>query len=1061
MHDKYDPSNLAEMDDLNDICNLLNSCEYYNQQGFNSMAKNILSSSKCPLSIIFNNIDGNASNFDSFVADISQYSGNFSIIAIAETNIDKIHKNLYQVDNYNSEYNSKFLGKRKGSGLGIYIHEKYQFHKIEKYCQCTENLETLFVEITNTEQPITVGVVYRPPNGNLCKFYDEFEALIKILPPENVCMTGDYNIDLLKSKASQFEQLIYSHNFIPIISQATHERNSTPTLIDNILINTTDTIIKSGILESKVSDHHPVFSFFECPSKISTDNVQSLPKYDFCESNIEKFLSDIGNNIDEIIYDYNSEENFENFIEFINVNIEKNFKTDNSKFAKSKRNRLLNPWITSGIINSINKKMFYYNRWKKSCNKNKMRGDDALYLRYKKYRQELKKTIKVAKKAYYSRKFESFKGNIKKTWGLINDLRGKQHKNIKASFIVDGRMVENAREISDEFNIFFSSIARNMNAKVYSSTLNRDISRDGFVDYLDPKLKINDSMFMEDCSEIEIHDIIKSLENDKASDISIPILKRCSGYILEHLSKFFKSFLRNGIFPGILKKGCITPIFKKGDSRYLNNYRPVSTLPIFGKIFEKIIYLRLYKFFLSKNVIYENQFGFRKHHSTSHAINYSIDKVTTELEAKNYTIGIFIDLSKAFDTIEHSKLLEKLKYYGIRGRCNDILKSYLSERTQKTKFQGVYSDSCKAEFGVPQGSVLGPLLFLVYINDIVNSSHHGSFVLFADDTNIFVVGKTIDEAYKKANDLLEKVEDYMFKNQLHINIEKSCYMIFSPKPDTMTCARARPYDKNSKLDLYLCGKKLKQCSEVKFLGVMIDEKLSWDAHISHLESKLNSCIVIIKRIKRFIPKSEYMRIYNALFLPHLTYCISCWGGVPKYKLNKIFSIQKRCVRLLFGKEFSFDHPEYYETCARTRTFAEHMTPKMYTLEHTKPIFNEHEILNLENLYTYHTFMEVFKILKYQSPVSLYGLYHASNRTMNLILPRVKSDKSKNNFTFKSSAIWNNLLGNILRKCEPEKDGLIIPGSAENSDLSAPISFVKLKSKSILLASQKSGHHIQW
>ena len=301
-----------------------------------------------------------------------------------------------------------------------------------------------------------------------------------------------------------------------------------------------------------------------------------------------------------------------------------------------------------------------------------------------------------------------------------------------------------------------------MNTKVYSSTLVNDSNSDQNNQYshrkfLDPKKNVCSSMFMNECDKAEISELILGLENNKASDISITVLKKCSGLLLQHLSNFFNSFMNSGIFPSILKRGLITPIFKKGDSRYLDNYRPVSTLPIFGKILEKLIYNRLYSFLSSKNAIYQNQFGFRKRHSTSHAVNYSINKILKEHEAKMHVIGIFIDLSKAFDTIEHNKLLEKLLHYGIRGKSHDILKSYLSSRIQKTKFKGVHSDECRVEFGVPQGSVLGPLLFLIYINDIVRSTDLGSFVMFADDTNIFVSGESEKKVYEKANIVLAKI----------------------------------------------------------------------------------------------------------------------------------------------------------------------------------------------------------------------------------------------------------------------------------------------------------------
>ena len=146
-------------------------------------------------SIAFNNIDGNASNFDSFLSEISQYNHQFSIIAIAETNIDEENGDLYKICNYSSEYNSKFPNKKKGSGLGMYIHENFQCNRIEKLCQCSPNLESLFVQITNTVEPLTVGVVYRPPSGNAKQFYLEIDSLLKSLPNENVIITGDFNID--------------------------------------------------------------------------------------------------------------------------------------------------------------------------------------------------------------------------------------------------------------------------------------------------------------------------------------------------------------------------------------------------------------------------------------------------------------------------------------------------------------------------------------------------------------------------------------------------------------------------------------------------------------------------------------------------------------------------------------------------------------------------------------------------------------------------------------------------------------------------------------------------
>jgi len=644
------------------------------------------------------------------------------------------------------------------------------------------------------------------------------------------------------------------------------------------------------------------------------------------------------------------DEAYEEFWGYYNTLFDRIFRLKRTRFNKNIHKK--QNFMTRGILISRNTK--------KVLHKSSIAFPTAANVqKYKNYKTIYQRVLRGAKKLYFTSKLEENAKNPKKTWETLNEILGKQ-KNMDSveKINIEGNPVSDPPSVANHFNQFFTTIGKHISESVLPVDKNPE-------DYIEYGRDIPD-LNLQNTTPEHIQKIIKKMQPKVSLDaqgMSTKMIKLIGNEISSPLSHIFNLSLTSGVFPVKLKMCRVIPIFKSGSKSECDNYRPISLLSSISKILEKIVAQKLIDHLLNNDLLYVHQYGFLPNHSTEHNLLQIVNYISKALNDGNFCIGVFLDLKKAFDVCSHEILLKKLAKMGIRGTSLLWFKNYLAGRSQYVEVNGSKSDPLEIDISVIQGSTLGPILFLCYINDFFSATSLFS-VLFADDTTCLGQGKNLKDLTKYVNVELQKISNWFRSNKMAVNTAKTKFIVFRTRgkrvdpADCIVLYNNNELGKDENPDLITPVQRVFNEGEetsFKLLGVLFDEYLSFEDHVSSICAKISKSLFCINRVKNFITPNALKMLYFAMVHSHINYCLNVYSCANITTLNRLKLKQKEAIRVISNVGYR---------------------------DHTERLFKKHGILPFEDLVKYSILKFMHNFSHGKLPFS-YNETWISNRMRNL------------------------------------------------------------------------------
>ena len=863
---------------------------------------------------------------------------------------------------------------RMGGGIAVYLDKNSGFtYKLRTDLMPAELEMIVFEVLCSKSKPFIVICWYRPETE--IKMFDHFQSVLEKVEVENkdVIVIGDVNCDLLTDNPScytkKLKEITDSFDMTQLIKEATRVTENSESLIDHIYTTCPDKVIKSGVLHTGMSDHSFVYTVIGKERHTSVNGHKYSVNRNYKHFDDVAFMSDMCKvnwctitthiNIDNAVNDFENK-----FAEVANRH---------APLRKKRVRHTLSPWLTDDIVKTMRDR----DDVKKRAS---IAKSPQLWDEYRNLRNKVNSMIKQSKKNFISDEIQS--KDPKKIWkGLKHIVPGKTKDcNVKSIMTETGEKT-GSYDVANEMNDYFANIGPNLAKKISDDNVCNDFY------YVHNNVDNRNKFDFNLVTENYVLEQIQSLSNNKATGVDnmcVKLLKLSSCVIVAPLTYLINVSLESGIFPTNWKSARICPIFKGGNNSEACNYRPISILPILSKIIERAVFDQLYPHIDSHSMLHDAQSGFRPHFSTASALINVTDDWLNAIDKGHYVGIVLLDLQKAFDTVNHAVLIRKLYNYGMSTSVIKWFESYLYDRRHITIINGIKSNERQVTCGIPQGSILGPLLFILYINDLPKHVSNVKVSMYADDTALYYNSNDINDIVVKMNRDLKNVRKWLVRNKLSLNVKKTEFMIVGSNHKLSRIA-------NVDINIHIDGEKIQRVNECKHLGVIIDDKLTWSKHITHVTKKIAPGLFYLRKSKNVIPSNMQSLLYNALIAPHFNYCNVVWGNCNKTLQNKLQVLQNRAAKIIKGVD-------RYTSSTETLNDLQwnNLSIKQY---HNEAIMMYKAVNNLLPTYICSRFKE--KEVQ----------YNLRNNNV-LVIDKPNTEYKKRSFTYRGASLWNTLNDNV-------------------------------------------------